>query len=633
MKKICFAIIAAASLLAACTDNYKIDAPAGEDSAIVTTFVGSAAETKISVGDKTGTKYTLLWNEGDVLKIVDASSSAELGTATLSSGAGSNEGTFTTTADIADGTSVKLVYGAAAIPAEQTRATSADKSLDGFTYAESEPVSFAKGGNVSFVLTHTPAILKVSVSSSDFAAMKLNRVVVYSKDAVLAGTDSDYAQLTFTTPAALSGTQEAWIAVKPVSAASDFWVAAELTGTYNGIDGSTVTIPLKFEGKTLQGGKVTAIDLTGLTLSKNALSWYNPVCTRYIPIDGWCYGEANTILVDPAANSSVTFDVRAVGNFLNVIKYAQEPKSFKCRIADQVNTGTWTSWKIDGTTSSNAGVVALKSLAPTIGRSDKAIANSKTAVCGFFDVLDASGNVIWAYSLWASSVSSHTYKCGVDVMDQTLGAENPVSVGSTSAKARNRGTYYQWGRPFPFGYGDALQLKDKKAYITSLAESAANANYIAAIHGSATSSDWFTPDVKGDHHNDLWGNPSTDNTSTGGTKSIFDPCPKGWMVCCPAVLQEVAEKGSLVSTPTPGISYNVDGTWSDFYSGGAFRYVNDTDGHKRGSDKGLFISNIGNSNENAFNMEIAADGSSVKFPSTWRANACSVRCMKDTSSR
>jgi len=629
MKKVYFAILAAASLLAACTDNYKIDTLPSEGDVVTTTFVGNAVMTKISVGEKTGSKYTLLWNEGDVLKIVDASTSAELGTAALVSGAGLAEGTFATTAEITDGTSVKLVYGSDSIAAEQVRPTSADKSLDGFTYAESEAVSFTKGGTVAFQMVHTPAILKISVSSSDFSALKLNRVVVFSKGSVLAGTDSEYAQLTFTTPSALSGTQEAWLATKPITTASEFWVAAELTGTYQGIEGSTVTIPLKFTGKTLQGGKVTSIDLTGLTLAKNALSWYNPVCTRYIPVDGWAYGEANTIVFDPTASATKTVDLRACGNFLNVIRYAKEPKKIQVIIADQVNTGTWTTWSIDGATSAKNTDHALSSVTPTLGRSANAIASSKPSVTGYFVLKDADGNILWAMTAWATStIGSQTYTCGAEVMNQNLGGEPANSTGVNLA--RQRSPYFQWGRPFPFLYGNSIQPVDTEYAVNSLAVSASHATSIATYAVKTTTTDWWMADSKTGRQNDLWGNTETTNTSTAGVKSIFDPCPKGWMVVCPAVLKEVCDNAVYGTSPAKGMYYK-----GDCYPHGAFRSGETA---SRGSDKCMYFCNAATSGENALHMEAAVSSTDVpspvaEFKSTWRSNACQIRCMRDASSR
>ena len=109
---------------------------------------------------------------------------------------------------------------------------------------------------------------------------------------------------------------------------------------------------------------------------------------------------------------------------------------------------------------------------------------------------DASGTILWSWHLWmASDFKDQTYAAGVEMMDRNLGAED----------ARSAGTYYQWGRKDPF-------ILNTDNGVT---------NYVE--QGAALQSD-------------LDQNPTTFYKTmeignwSSETKTIYDPCPRGYMV-------------------------------------------------------------------------------------------------------
>ena len=623
------AIFAAVLAMAACE---KVSEPSTITTEGAETRFVCSADTRISVGDKVGSTWNALWSAGDELSIVNVSDNSTLGTATLVSGEGQHSGIFATTAAITDGTSVRLVYGAASIKSAQVQAAPGAKDLSDVTYAESAAFPFTAGSTMNFTLSHSPAIVHVTVSSTDFADLQLTDVSLFSPTAALADDVTDRVGVSFTAPEALSGSQEAWFTAKPVDSASDFYAVATLKGTYNGVPDATVQIPVKFEGKTLTAGKVHGITIAA-NLSENDVDWYNPVCTRYIPMEGWCYGNTNCIMINPAASTTISFDFRAQGDFFNVMRYAKKPAKVKCFIADVVNTGTWTTWSVNGTQSSNKGIIALPAdiSAVQIGRSSAAIASSKTSVAGFFDILDSSENVIWKFSIWGTEPQEITLENGV-IMDRNLGGYDPA----TGTQNQQGGLYFQWGRPFCFGYGSSIRPTTTAA-VHTLAESAAQAENIVLRDDSSDSEFDFHWLRTTEVHVDLWGNTESYSASLGGKKSIFDPCPKGWKVISPALLTEIKDKASKATSPikmltfteggktvvipfagqqkgnASGFAYSSGKNWSDRLS-----YFSDSAYKRRGY--WLYVESIANDTD-------------VLINNNRSSHVAAMRCMKDTANR
>ena len=609
MKKL-FIILAVAVAAVACLKEEMTTPSLVEGQTI---FTGEFLNTKIALGDKENGAYPAEWEADDQLAIYDAASNTLLGTAAITSeSVGQRMGTFVLNQSIADGTKVKVVYPAteiSGVAAEQTKASAADKHL--IAKAESEEVTIQNQQAV-FALAHQNAIVKVDVNSSEFAGKLLKSVTIYSAGATIAN-ESDYARVTFTAPAAVSAseTQSAVFMTLPVATDTDFYVSVKLVDAADEL--RTISIPKKFTAKQLKAGQVNTIPFTSLATTDNAVAWYNPVCNRYIPEGGWCYGNSNTYMCSTTIGTTGTFDVRACGDFLDVIKNAREPKKLHNRMGDIVNTGTGGVWSVEGTKTSKGSATNLKSYTPTIIFNVNT--DTKPGVAGFWDLLDKDGNVLWAFVLWAVDDSAISYSAG-SIMKYNLGG------GKNNGD--NSGALYQWGRPFPFGYGSTLQTIDANLRITSFKQSAENARCPGLIQDSNVNVDWWQD---GTHKNDLWGNPSTEKTSTGGKKSIFDPCPQGWKVASIALLQEVCKAGAIVE----GSNFTVE-TKTDLWPRTRYRAGNN--GSLGGSGKGLYWADnaLSDTHGQLFEFSTSADGK-AEIKSTWKSNACGVRCMKDTEDR
>lgn len=619
LKYIVLSAAVAVFTVTACTKN-ELEQPVGQEG--VTTFTGGFIESKISLGEKDGNGYPALWDKDDKVAIYNSDNGDLIGTATLKSGAGDREGVFQMQGSIAKGTKIKVVYPAEAgyaIPAQQYQSESGESVLE--TQAESSEIESQGDGSIAFSLTHRSAVVKVCIKTSEFSDMKLKSVLLYSKDAVL--TDgSDYVRLNFKSIQALTSEQTVVFTTKPVTTPKDFYLAVTMAK-----GNKTVTIPLLYQQKTLTAAKVNLIKIDNLQTSDNAVAWYNPECTRYIPEGAWSYGTANSIIVAPTQNSSVTFDVRACGDFLGVIKHGKEPKYMQLRLGDMVDPGNPGMWNIDGTEPKKKAYAELLSYTPTI-KLAKNPQDGKKSVIGLIELTDADKVIIWSYLFWASAPSRvQLPKSGVYIMDRNLGGSGADAL----TEEEMRGTLYQWGRPFPFGQNPgsatstkASQVQDKTVRVTSYAESAAKANQIAAITDNSNA-DWMQTE---EHINDLWGNPSSDVNSKGGPKSIFDPCPSGWKVASAEAMREVYANATWDDGSNMYVYPNASVRWpvTCFISGQTTA--------KGGDTKGLYWTDspwdctFGAH----FEYDRSKDTKDKSFNGTWRSNASAVRCMADPDS-
>lgn len=620
--KLFLALTVAALVATACSKDEPKEKGSGEADG-VSVLVGSCPSCKMSLGDKTGSTYPALWEKDDAIAVYDCESTSLLGTATLKSGAGENIGRFELSSPIAPGKRIKIVYPADAsfsIPAEQFQDDSGKSHLE--TLAESGEIICEGGPELAFSLSHLSAVVKVDVSSTEFADMKLKSVLLYRAGGELA-EGSDHVRLNFRSIRSLSTAQSAVFTAKANETPQDYYLAVTMAK-----GNKTVTIPLKYQGKTLMAGQLNLISVDGLKTSDNAVPWYNPECTRYIPEGAWCYGPANCLVVGTAANSGGTFDVRACGDFLGVIKYAREPKQLQLRLGDMVTPGNAGMWTVDGTAPKKKAFVALSNYAPDI-RLAKVPQSGKQSVAGLFNLTDANQNVIWAFLIWATEPAGvNLPQTGVRIMDRNLGG----SGSSAATETEQRGNLYQWGRPFPFGQTTgsatsttAAQVLDANVRVADYNQSALKANYIACIPDGAASNDWMQTD---EHKNDLWGNPYADANSAGGPKSIFDPCPQGWKVASAAAMNEVFRNATWNATANMYCYPNTSVTWP------VTCFLNGKTSAQGGSTKGLYFTDNPWDTGMGLHFEYnrGEDDHPKSFQGTWRSNACAVRCMVDPDS-
>ena len=150
-------------------------------------------------------------------------------------------------------------------------------------------------------------------------------------------------------------------------------------------------------------------------------------------------------------------------------------------------------------------------------------------------VKNAGGDIIWSWHIWCTDKpANQVYQNAEDkfftLLDRTLGA-TAATPGTTAADTvATYGLFYQWGRKDPFSADNA--------YVTIAVTSATNGTIANTIKNPSTFyttsselNDWHWYEGGANVKNDyLWGNPTGYNTDYTAVKSIYDPCPSGYMV-------------------------------------------------------------------------------------------------------
>lgn len=164
---------------------------------------------------------------------------------------------------------------------------------------------------------------------------------------------------------------------------------------------------------------------------------------------------------------------------------------------------------------------------------------------------DFSGEIVWSWHIWVTD-QEVTLKAanGYEWMDRNLGALN-----NTPGDLNNRGLFYQWGRKDPFLPSSAPYMEEnvpeanvenyqvgdgtaewaytgvRQLLLTEAPGNIENAvqhptQFLKTYYQYSGSSWYVTPTNDDLKQADLWGA----NKSKAGYKTIFDPCPVGYMV-------------------------------------------------------------------------------------------------------
>ena len=642
--------------------------------------VSHAAESKATVGDKTGTQWPVLWSEGDQLGVYGGGE--WLGVAAIdAASAGKNTGTFTLTteAELSEGDELYFSYpyveGAemktGKVAAEHTL-TASGIGANGVAYAY---VDYA-GANTEFTLTHVNAYLKFNLLSSEdedaFAGYDLQGVTLWAAGAELSGDvevgdgdavtykgSGDYVKTTLATPVKMGTTaQSVFLSALPCDlSAKTVYAIVHMTK-----DKETVTLPVLLKGAgNLPAGSVTDVTLPSLTKSL-APAWYEPVETRYIAANGkgWCYGPENTVVFTPKTEiygdtyrvdyteSAKDVELKARGNFMEV----REPKYVKMEyLGDRYKKTDITSKVIIENTEISKDNIDTQIIPIgtycSVNVNCKNVASVKAADNKFEGqmaamlVLDAEKKPIWGINLWVTVQPIEEgliqYEKG-RIMNRNLGADNPPTINSW----RTKGCFFQWGRPFAFPMGDKITPSSmSSSNVVSLAVSAENP-YTLFYRKESGNDKWYQGE---ETIIDFWGNPnnaSTANVAGPGHKSIYDPCPDGYMVASPELLTEVESakniEGALTYTANAGdlsyVTYN-NVAWS--YSGG-YMCDSTTGINWKNMDRIAYWSNSNKGGKPTRGRALFLDGPyGTKTFSIGQDRAMlsahSIRCMVDTENR
>ena len=185
-------------------------------------------------------------------------------------------------------------------------------------------------------------------------------------------------------------------------------------------------------------------------------------------------------------------------------------------------------WETDNTTTAPA----VNSIIASVGVEDGFITFTTPEILKPGNALiaakDAAGVILWSWHIWipATEIISSTFGgvVGVPMMDRNLGAL-VAAAPSGKPDGTSIGMMYQWGRKDPFPGTASVDSSDPIATTGevslesekqnfSIAESIQNPTVYVKTGGDSNKT-WID-----EKSNDLWGK----------TKTVYDPCPPGYIV-------------------------------------------------------------------------------------------------------
>ena len=586
MKKYISLFGALALIAASCSvDENKMARPGTEDGSRIVLSGTSTMNTKVSIGEKDGEVYPLLWATGDAIKVSTQGAAlatednpAPAGTFSnenaelFSESAGRVSGVFQTTNALVADSDMKLVitYPGSAVysegiltstvPALQTQRTASSSiHVGNYALAYDNDVDLAAGQteDVTFELQQKTAFVKMVISSSEYSAYNLTGAKLYAVGAELAGDvacDLSTGELTATNtsesvgavisrPSALSEPQEVYFTALPCDLSANGSVYAIIT-MENPAGNETVTIPVKIAGGELKESCLSVIEITGVSASSlpDEFKWYDPVETRDL-VDGWAYGKQNTYFIEQKpkgeGGTTITIDVRARGDFSKV----KEPVYYG--ILSHANVGNTRKllYLPDGSEVYEATPTNLVKDDYTIDVS--CYDQAQTGTWGVVALYDKDYNIIWSFMIWRYLTGDEpgdvTYPAGdIVLLDRLIGSDYSNSYAAELGKMGGAWAYFQWGRKDPFMWSNNGNSVYNQTYVTAGLdlEDVTKTPYL--IYGAKDSDgDWQAAE----HRPDLWGgvNNTTDwyDPNGIGHKTIYDPCPAGYRVCDARVFNEV----------------------------------------------------------------------------------------------
>ena len=241
------------------------------------------------------------------------------------------------------------------------------------------------------------------------------------------------------------------------------------------------------------------------------------------------------------------------------------------------------------------------------------------------------GDLLWSWHLWCTDIpveKTHTNSDGsrFTLMDRNLGA---VSANPEDGEL-TYGLYYQWGRKDPFD-GEAM-----KASMTSNTAGTITYGVIRPFRPLKTdrlsSFNWITT-----LNDNLWGNPDyrTIHPLEELTKTIYDPCPPGYMVPPASVYVAFGDETRLEYIVN-GLLFRGDFGQISFYpyAGRAYQGSYEAFGHDPDE---IYIA-MWSSGISTYNTNVFDGGSSLQYrvktlsmtinQGDFRGRGIPVRCVK-----
>lgn len=443
-----------------------------------------------------------------------------------------------------------------------------------FAYGVAEAIP-GRDETFQFSLNPVTALLKINISSSEFSSYGVKKVTMYDEEgaAQLGGTFdinindmsvspiktvSRVATTVSSTSAMGSSAQSVYMNVLPGDWSSkQLTFVIEMTG-----DNGTVTLPIHHNGVNCEAGKTVELNLTGLSSSDNIYPWFCPVESRKLSGLGYAYGDANTYFIQYKGGAtytgatyspnsdypeSVTIDYRLRGD-----PTAESPEGVTFEWATLANGNVYTP-RVAGYEAS--GVDPTKFTFTQDAANYTVTVTNTGAYAGAPILLMKKGDkILWGWSFWnvaadgtrIQPVNIGGYQTANLVIGQaTTNYDTWIAnkSGNNPDPVYRTAHYYQWGRYLPIFWNTYWSMS--WIYSSPQQESATGNGNVMAINGpfatlqeslehpagaichigSDNMRKWCDED-----YGDLWGGTPAwvEKGVPDGSKSIYDPCPKGW---------------------------------------------------------------------------------------------------------
>lgn len=352
---------------------------------------------------------------------------------------------------------------------------------------------------------------------------------------------------------------------------------------------------------------------------------------------------------DPTQGGMV--DLSADGGANSYIVYTPGTYGFKCKYKgnakqESINPGSaqWL-WQSYGTSEVGEDVITDVKLEGDY-ITFKVPSNMKDGNALIAAIAPNGTTVLWSWHIWVcagfvASDYAQTYYNGAIVMDRNLGATS-----ATPGDVRSFGLMYQWGRKDPFlgTYNPAAQQSSPAPSRTSGFMSWQNVENTAI--GSSTTLNYAIQnpmhfliskgrkDWMSDANPALW---------SGTSKTIYDPCPPGWMVPSGGQggLWDAAWEANTDKDKSNVVEYNINSIFGSRYrnvfapgtvffpfAGMIWAHLG-TYGESAGNMLKMW-SGTADTQHSAYILSQTSTYFSHKNATAERSNGLSVRCVKES---
>ena len=554
------------------TNNEIVDFVPGPGKILAVSPTGT--ETKIAFGDAVDGKYPVVWTNNDAIKVYSENSAA--GEKYTFEGDNASSAVFT--GNPVEGTTryavfpetraygleegkLKISFGALK---KQDYHTSVQANGSNLKYM---PL-WAKEGNGAdtgkFVFDNLCGVVSFRFNDyQELRGMKITSVKITSASKYISGVATlDPADGSFTLAAENIDTPDA---DKEIVVSRDAGLAIANTNTSPsiedaGVKGYLIALPAgEYPGGDLT---VTITDSFGrvFTRTVNSPLTVRPGFDKTFKTLSFtfAYGDANSIIVNPNTPTPIEFNIGAKYSFstdLSVEKMI-DVKDADGKVYGLDSLSVSILWQVeeDGTTKDGdlitvGGISDNKVTITPKGKKGNALVALK----------DTKGVILWSWHIWVvDGLNDQTYTSFTSqptFMDRNLGATT-----TAIANMNTVGLYYQYGRKDPFAISKNFTPANDKSTPTYLSKveltefterTTSNSNMSWSIKNpdkrincatKITSLDqvwkkgltrWLSSMAAVEKN---WGAPTTDkslaqsNTTNGGYKTIYDPCPSGYRV-------------------------------------------------------------------------------------------------------